>query len=224
MSQVRIAICVPSAGYCPIFFAQSLAELMMCVQTLQRARPEASGFETRIFIRQSSNIPNNREALVDQALGWGCTHVLFIDDDMVFNGHILEMLLSRRQPYVACNYPKRQHPFEFTATRIDKTGPIHTNNLTIGMEEAWYTGFGAALIEREVFEKIPKPWFLPYFDPQQQQISSEDNPFCQRVRDAGFKVLVDHNASKHLSHFGHHFYNWKEAPVVEERMMEKKVA
>ena len=37
MSQVRIAICVPSAGYCPIFFAQSLAELMMCVQTLQRA-------------------------------------------------------------------------------------------------------------------------------------------------------------------------------------------
>jgi hypothetical protein len=213
--RLKIAICIPSAGYCPIFFAQSLAELMMCSKNIMRARPESGGFELRIFIRQSSNIPNNREALVEQALGWGCTHVFFIDDDMVFNGHLLEMLLSRRQPYVACNYPKRQDPFEFTATRIDRMGPMLTSKTTIGMEEAWYTGFGGALLERKLFDEIPRPWFLPYYDPEQKEISSEDNPFCQRVRDAGFKVLVDHNASKHVMHFGHHFYRWNDGPEAE---------
>jgi hypothetical protein len=215
--RIRIAICIPSAGYCPIFFAQSLAETMMCSQVL-RSRSEASGLDIRLFVRQSSNIPNNREALVDMAMKWGCTHVLFIDDDMVFNPNLLELVLSRRLPYVACNYPKRQTPFEFTATKLDKSGPMPTLKTSGGLEEAWYTGFGFCMIERQVFEKIPKPWFLPYFDEAQQQISSEDNPFCQRVREAGFKVLVDHNASKHLGHFGHHIYNWKENPDHVEEM------
>jgi hypothetical protein len=210
--RIRVAICVPSAGQCPIFFAQSLAEMMMCGQML-RSRSEASGLDLRIFIRQSSNIPGNREALVDQAMEWGCTHVLFIDDDMVFNPNLLELLLSRRMPFIACNYPKRQEKFEFTATKADRSGQINTGQASMAMEEAWYTGFGFCLIERQVFEKIPKPWFLPYFDPVQQQISTEDNPFCEKVRGAGFKVLVDHNASKHLGHFGHHIYTWKDVPV-----------
>jgi len=209
MDKIRVAICVPSAGYCPIFFAQSLAETMMCAQVL-RSRSEATGFDMKIFIRQSSNIPNNREALVDMAMEWGCTHVLFIDDDMVFNPNLMEMLLSRRLPYVACNYPKRQTPCEFTATRADHTGEMVTDKNSVAMEEAWYTGFGFCMIERQVFEKVAKPWFLPYFDPQQQQISTEDNPFCEKVRAAGFKVLVDHTASRLLGHFGHHIYTWKE--------------
>jgi GT2 family glycosyltransferase len=209
--RIRVAICVPSSGQCSIFFAQSLAEMMMCGQVL-RSRAEASGFDMRIFIRQSSNIPGNREALVDQAMEWGCTHVLFIDDDMVFNPNLLELVLSRRLPFVACNYPKRQTPFEFTATKADRSGHIQTTKASMAMEEAWYTGFGFCLIERQVFEKIPKPWFLPYFDPVQQAISTEDNPFCERVREAGFKVQVDHSASKHIGHYGNKVYTWEDNP------------
>jgi hypothetical protein len=218
--RIRVAICVPSAGDCPIFFAQSLAEMMMCAQVL-RSRSEASGVDIKIFIRQSSNIPNNREALVDQAMEWGATHILFIDDDMVFNPNLLEMLLSRRLPYIACNYPKRQEPFEFTATKANRSGHITTGEASLAMEEAWYTGFGFCLIERQVFEKIPKPWFLPYFDAVQQQISTEDNPFCERVREAGFKVLVDHTASKHIGHVGTKVYTWKDNP---EAQTEAKMA
>jgi hypothetical protein len=210
--KIRVAVCIPSAGYVPIFFAQSLAEMMMCSQVL-RSRSEASGFDIRMFIRQSSNIPNNREELVNGAMRWGCTHVLFIDDDMVFNPNLMEMLLSRRLPYVACNYPKRQTPFEFTATKADRSGMMHTGENSVAMEEAWYTGFGFCLIEAQVFDKVPRPWFLPYYDEAQKEISTEDNPFCQRVREAGFKVLVDHTASRHLGHFGHHVYTWKEAPA-----------
>ncbi len=214
--KIRVAVCVPSSGECEIFFAQSLAGLMQCAQVL-RSRAEAEGFSITVLAQESSVIHGNREQLVDRALKWGCTHVLFLDDDMVFNPIVLEMLLGRRQPYVACNYPKRQFPIVFTATRADKTRDMVTDKTTTALEEAWYTGFGVCLIERQVFEKTPKPWFLPKYVPDLNEYTTEDNPFCERIREQGFKILVDHTASKMVGHIGRHVYTWKDIVVEEEQ-------
>jgi hypothetical protein len=206
---IRVAICIPSSGSCKTFFAQSLAGLMQCGEVL-RSRGEAGSFSLTTFVQESSNIPSNRESLVLKALEWNCTHVLFLDDDMLIEPIVMEMLLSRRQPFIACNYAKRQFPIEFTAVRLDNTRDMVTSKDTIAMEEALYTGFGACLIERKVFEAIPRPWFLPFVDPTTGEYSTEDNPFCQKVRGAGFKVLVDHTASRHIGHIGQHIYTWRD--------------
>lgn len=215
--KIRVAVCVPSSGQCSTWFAQSLAGLMQCSQTL-RARPEAESFSITVLVQESSVIHGNREKLVERAIEWDCTHVLFIDDDMVFNPHMLEMLLSRRQPYVACNYPKRGFPIVFTATKADKSSDMPTTKHSLGMEEAWYTGFGFCLIERQVFEKTPKPWFLPQYVAELNEYTTEDNPFCERVRKAGFTILVDHSASRLLGHVGKHIYTWKDHPEAEEEV------
>jgi glycosyl transferase family 2 len=50
-------------------------------------------------------------------------------------------------------------------------------------------GGGGLLVRREVFEKIPDPWFTVGRDPEIG--SNDDIEFCQKVIEAGFRVAVD---------------------------------
>jgi GT2 family glycosyltransferase len=43
------------------------------------------------------------------------------------------------------------------------------------------------LIKREVFEKVPQPWFAPDID------LGEDLAFCKRANKAGFQIWCDTN-------------------------------
>lgn len=216
MSEIRLAVCVPTAGTVNAWFAYSLASLMMYGNSLRR-RPEAEFMAITLFMQETSVIHSNREKLIEQALAWGATHIMFLDDDMVFGPEVLSIMLGRRHPMVACNYPKRGWPISFTAIKPEGNGCIVTDKESTGLEEAAYTGFGVSLIAREVFEKTPKPWFLPLYLPESNTYTTEDNPFCIRVREQGFKVYVDHDASKLIGHRGMHSYEWNQYRPTEPK-------
>lgn len=205
--EIKLAVLVLSSGHCKTFFAQSLAQLFQ-YSKLMRLRPDASGMQRKQFVQVGSVIHANRERLVCLALDWGATHVLFADDDMCFNPKAVEILLGRKQAFVACNYPRRVLPISFTAVGPDMKMEMVTNNASEGLEEAGYTGFGLSLIDTDVFRAIPQPWFLPKWLEDQKQYTTEDWPFCEKVREAGYKVLVDHDASKLVGHVGDHLFDW----------------
>jgi len=207
--EIKVAVCVPTAGTVKAWFAHSLAGLLSYGNSL-RQRPEAESVSMTLLMQETSVIHANREKLVKDALEWGATHVMFLDDDMVFDPRVLTIMLGRRHAMVACNYPKRGWPITFTAVRVDGKGHIVTREDSSGLEEAGYTGFGVSLIERQVFEKTPKPWFLPLYIAEGDLYTTEDNPFCQRIRSAGFPTFVDHDASKMVGHVGMHTYEWKQ--------------
>ncbi len=206
---IRIAVCVPTAGTVSAFFAHSLAALMAYGNSL-RQRPETEAIELTLLLQETSVIHANREKLVEQALEWGATHILFLDDDMVFRADVLSIMLGRRHAMVACNYPKRGWPITFTAIKPSGNAAIITHKESTGLEEAAYTGFGVSLIAAEVFRKTPKPWFLPLYLGESNTYTTEDNPFCIRIREQGFKVYVDHDASKLVGHRGMHTYEWNQ--------------
>jgi hypothetical protein len=56
-------------------------------------------------------------------------------------------------------------------------------------------GTGCMLIKTEVFTKIEEPWFKTIDNPPDGQkvleIATDDLYFCQKVTDAGFKILAD---------------------------------
>ena len=65
-----------------------------------------------------------------------------------------------------------------------------------------YTGMGWMLVKKGVFEKMEYPWFRPEMtsmditDPSGNEIkvkefTTEDVFFCRKVKEMGFKVLVD---------------------------------
>ena len=208
-NEIKVAVCVPTSGQVKAWFAHSLAALMAYGNSLAQ-RPEAEAILLTLFMQETSVIHANRETLAKQALDWGATHVLFLDDDMVFDPRVLTIMLGRRHPMVACNYPKRGWPITFTAVRPDGKSHLTTREESTGLEEAAYAGFGVSLIERRVFEQTPKPWFLPLYLQDAEMYTTEDNPFCARIKAAGFATLVDHDASKMIGHVGMHTFDWKQ--------------
>ena len=206
-----LAICTPSTGLCRTAYAYSLARLVMYA-AMNRFLPESPQQEVRLLMLEGSGISANREAMVEDALHAGSTHILFLDEDMGFDPDVAHLLFSRRQPIVGCNYPMRVPPPQFTALAMDTTHRIYTGPSSTGLEPAFYIGFGCALIERQVFERIARPRFLIGYNTETHRYSTEDHPFCRKARDAGFVVYVDHDASKKLFHVGNHNYRWNEVP------------
>lgn len=197
---IKLVIAIPTTGLVRSGFAHSLAGLVGKATSGIRTRPEA-GLELSIDMQESSVIHSNREQLAKRAVKNGMTHLLFLDDDMMFEPNILDVLFGRRHPVVAVNYLIKKWPPEFVAV-AENGRRVITDKESAGLQEIAYTGFGVSLFETRVFEKTPQPWFLPEFVPESDSYTTEDNPFYRRVREAGFKVYLDHDASKLVTHVG----------------------
>lgn len=193
----RLVVCVPSAGHPTLGFAYSLAK---CFLTVHDPRHGLAAWQIALIFGDGSVIHDNRERLVDQALAMQATHVLFLDDDMTFPPEAVVSLLKRDIPFVACNYIRRKPPHIGVASRADLTGTVVTTPDSTGLEAAHGTGFGMALIAREVFAAVPKPWFMPMWEAATVMYHSEDVMFCRRAQAAGFQLYIDQDASRLLGH------------------------
>jgi hypothetical protein len=215
-ADIRLTIAIPTAGMVRMGFAYSLAGLIskLAAQGVP-TRPESS-MSVKLDVNESSVIHSNRELLVRRALDEGQTHLLFLDDDMVFEPTILDVLFSRRQPIVAVNYLIKTEPPIFVAVALDGSRRIVTSETTTGLIPVAYTGFGVSLFEVRVFKETPQPWFLPEFSPKDNCYTTEDNPCFARLRAAGFPVYVDQDASKLVSHVGHHAWHWSQWKPIEK--------
>ena len=208
---IKLNIAIPTAGKVPAAFAYSLAGMVAKVAADKvPTMPEAS-LELAIDVVESSNWITNREQLAKRAIEQGRTHLMFLDDDMSFDPRVLEIMLGRRQPIVVTNYLIKTTPAkDFVAVSEDGQRRIQTKESSTGLEPCAYSGFGVSIIETEVFKKTPQPWFLPEFNPETSTYTTEDNPFFARARAAGFRVWLDHDASKLINHIGQKSWHWSE--------------
>ena len=210
MTDIKIGIAIPTAGTVRMGFAASLVGMVAKfaaggVPTV----PEAK-ISLALHVLESSNWITNREKLARASVDDGETHLLFLDDDMTFDPRVLEILLGRRQAIVTTNYLiKTDPPTDFVAVSLDGQR-VMTKAESTGIMPVAYSGFGVSLIEVEVFRKTPQPWFMPDFNAEKSEYTTEDNPFFRRAREAGFTVYVDHDASKLVSHMGIKSWNWSE--------------
>ncbi len=207
---IRLSIAIPTAGTVKMGFAYSLAGLVGHVAAHAiPSRPEA-GIELKMDVVESSVIHTNREQLVKRAIDTGMTHLLFLDDDMVFEPNILDVMLGRRMPVVCTNYLIKTDACDsFVAVGLNGKR-VNTLPSSTGIMPIAYSGFGVSLFEIDVFKNTPQPWFLPKFIPEENSYTTEDNPFYERVRNAGHKVYLDQDASKLVSHLGGKSWNWRE--------------
>lgn len=205
-----VLVGVPTSGVCRAGFANSLAKLT-AYYSMTPIFPEVEAYEMDFMFLEGSGIMANRDMIVNETLERKeVTHLLFIDDDMGFYHTTLHIIANRRQPIVACNYRMRQPPADFTALRADRSGRVQTMKTSTGLEEAYYSGFGFCLIERQVLEAVPEPRFLPRWIEADRRYTTEDHPFFMAAREKGFKCWIDHDASKQIWHNGNMPYMWSE--------------
>lgn len=206
---MNVAILTPSTGFSRMEYTYSLAHLIM-YSAMNRLLPEEPHQRIDFHSVEGSGISANREKLVCNALNGDWSHILFIDEDMGFAPNALQILASRRQPIVGCNYPMRGENGGFTALSLDKTSRIYTGEKSTGLEPCWYTGFGFCLIDRKVFEQLPRPWFLLGYNKEGQYYSTEDSAFATLVHEAKIPWYVDQDASKFIIHVGNKKFVWNE--------------
>ncbi len=163
-----------------------------------------SGVHAAYGQNRGTIIPQQRATLVDEAMKFGATHILFVDSDMRFPQDALLQLLARDKPIVAANYPRRRHPVLPTAEHSTAQGKtfVFTGPTSTGTEPALVCGFGFILIRMDVFQTIPEPWFQIGYTSADAQYVGEDFFFCSRAKQAGYEILIDHDLSKVIKHTG----------------------
>ncbi len=137
-----------------------------------------------------------RNIIIKQAIENDCTHIFFMDDDMVFPPDTLTRLLARKKDIVSALYLLRSFPHR--AAFFDKAYPDGKNKfmpLTPGLSglvKGTNAGFGAVLIRTEVFKHMEEPWVR--LGEIEKDGWCDDVGFFNRARSAGYDVWCDLDA------------------------------
>jgi hypothetical protein len=110
---------------------------------------------------------------------------------------MIDTFIEGKHDVLGCVYKKNSPVLQY-CVQVQK-GPSE-NKLYQGVIPVYTMGFGCSIIGINVLAQIAKPWFNAYFitDEHHWQHIPEDESFCLKVRDAGFKVYCDFsNEIKH---------------------------
>ena len=127
-------------------------------------------------------------------------------DDHLFDPQLLNHLLARDLDVVVPLVAKRMPPFEPVAfSRLSDTGTHSYKKHTYatlprsGVIEVPVVGTAGMLVRKHVLDKIGDPWFEALMTGTKWV--GEDVRFCERIREAGFKIHLDLDVS--MGHIGY---------------------
>lgn len=197
---------------------------------------EVKGYPVR-RIYGYANVDQARNEIVSQALADGFQETMWIDSDVGFHPNDVDKLRSHNLPLVCGIYAKKGR--RALAIHVLPGAERIQFGPNGGLVEIKYAATGFLLVRREVYEttqrKLNMPVcntrfgerVVPYFQPlviaddrppaanaipdagQAFWYLGDDYSICERVRQAGFKVMAD--STIRLMHYGTYGYSWEEA-------------
>ena len=170
---------------------------MQCLLELEVENP------LYIVATEGYTISENRAYILNQARKANCTHLLFIDDDMVFPKDTLTRLMSHKEAVVGLPYHSRT--LENKAYNIiDEEGKAVTE-LPEELFKVQHVGTGVMLIDLSIIPDLKMPYFFMETHETGFTLTGEDAWFCLQVRKAGHSVWCDPNI-KDIKHLGDYIY------------------
>lgn len=152
-----------------------------------------------------SCLSRGRQEALDTAIKNGYTHLLFLDDDMVFEPNIVEVMIGRNVPVIGANAVlKTAGPIKFVA-RTEQGARVSSTGKT-GIEEVYRTGTGIMLIAVDPVRNIARPHFEVIWHPEKKDYISEDSYFCDKLRAHNIPIHIDHDVSQTVGHVGDYIY------------------
>lgn len=194
MTPPRVMVGLPVYQDIPPMFVQ-------CLLALQANPPCAMELAWRMG---SPEIGEVRNQITADFLASECTHLLFIDCDILFTPEKISRLLSHDDLIVSGLYPfKVDGPLRWVAT------PDPAGEKRGALQKVIGIGAGFMLIKREVFEAIGRDQngkYLSHDDARWEfnfwqhgtfdfngklRYLNEDYAFCKLAADAGFTIWAD---------------------------------
>lgn len=151
--------------------------------------------ESSLLVSTHGQSPaRNRNQIIDAALQFECTHVMFFDDDIAMAPDTVNRLLAHDVDMVTGLYLMRAFPhqpiiFDGNVGTLPKWRYLQPGDS--GLIPITNAGLGCALIKTDVFRAMEKP----YVRIGQIELDhwSDDIDFFNRARAAGFKLYCDLN-------------------------------
>ena len=145
-----------------------------------------------------------RNTIALRALEMDCTHLIFLDCDMVYPRDTIPKLFSHDKDIVGALTFKRCPDFNPLAFSGEHYKMTQIDPIPEELFEVTATGTGCLMIKTDVFEDLDYPWFE--FDNHDGHLVGEDINFCYKARKNGFKVYVD--PTVHTEHLSQTRVNW----------------
>lgn len=182
---MTILVSVPNFGGISDVTERSIAELR--TPGIDLRREDVKGYDATCA----------RNRIADILLKGDCTHVLMVDSDIELPKDALQNLLDPSAPVVFGLYPKkRAEGIKFDCFRgknprgfVERVTPKYLAKSPDRIKVTG-SGFGCALIERGVFERLPFPWFCWRMFEDRHDMS-EDLYFCEQAFKAGVDMYAD---------------------------------
>lgn len=159
------------------------------------------------IMNRSSSIVQNMNMSVEMMLDSDAEWAWIVGDDHGFKRDIVLQLLAHDLDVVVPLCTKRGPPFSLVLydgeCGVDEYGRPLYNTMQFHdlpqdgkLFEVAAAGTAGMLVKRHVFEAIGAPWFRNWDD----TVINEDMVFCRRIKEAGFKIMVD--PTQRISHIG----------------------
>ncbi len=141
-------------------------------------------------------ISENRTYIVAQARKNDCTHLLFIDDDMIFPPDTLKRLMEHKKEIIGTLYHSRKLPLTPTVT--------FEGEIPKELFKAKAVATGVMLIDLEIFNKIDKPYFDTETHESGWTLMGEDSWLCRQAEKKGIEIWCDPTIT--IKHIGEYLY------------------
>lgn len=202
---LSICILTPIGGYdAPAPFVRSVVN-MVAYSWHCGLRIYQMGTSERMVVDWARNaLARAARVRPNEYTGEPFTHLLWLDDDHVFNPDLAVWLVQNAHlDMVSALYYGRTSPLPVVYVR-PKNGEIAVSEdefvhypllkMSNALFEVDAVGFGALLMRRDVLDRVPEPWFTIDYR------SGEDIAFCVKARKHGIKVWCDSRYK--LGHLG----------------------
>jgi len=134
-----------------------------------------------------------RNNLVEQALDEGCDRLIMMDTDQIYPPDTLTRIMAHGKDVVGTPVHRRWPPFDPILYRGTLGRYVHVPDRECysgNLVEVDATGCGCIIYNTEVFQRIPRPWFLNTKTAAGNTVG-EDIHFCHKLKEAGYKIFVD---------------------------------
>jgi len=187
-------------------------------------------------IRNESLIPRARNRVLRDFADSPCSHLIFIDADIGFDGRDVLRLAAHDRKFVGATYAKKNRA-KYDPALVPQPGPVQVTDGEL-IEIRCLPG-GCMMIHRDVVQQLigahQDLWYWdqhgdtrrrvydltsPYIDPAEHILWSEDYALCLRWRALGGDIWLDPNIQ--LAHHGTAVFDgdprsvFAQAPAVQQ--------
>jgi hypothetical protein len=215
MKTKKIALATPTTTMVNYQFAQSLAANV--------GNLSSKGYSVDALFNSGSVLHRQRNNLISMFLTnekfKDHTHLVWVDSDMIFPSNAVDTLVNHDADIVGVNYCARQGTPRFTASKNGVR--FLTTADSTGLETVDILGFGLMCVKRSTLETMGYPWcdFLTIGD----AVMGEDEYFCSKATNLGFKIYCDQDLSKQVFHIGQTMLDYNFPNMYEEHQKLNKV-